>query len=281
MMTCEEVRLSLGAYTLGALDAEEAQEVEIHLASCEGCTDELMELEGLPVFLSKVSEKDVELVASPPREVLDRLLNDRVKRHRRGRLLLVAAASVAALAVGGTVLTTLQDRTQPTSAAPAAQDAPASAVRPSEGELAAKESEPQDSAARPDRSRAAEKDEPNATMASPSASPLPSVSAELKMGEPGRAFTGESKDVKATVTVSPGMPLQVQLEGVPPGTECRLVVVSKAGAKEVSAPWTVRAASYEAGAEVFKVQSRTPQESIRSFEVRDADGGLLVRITAK
>ncbi|GAA2776164.1 zf-HC2 domain-containing protein [Nonomuraea dietziae] len=116
MMTCEEVRLSLGAYTLGALDAEEAQEVEIHLASCEGCTDELMELEGLPVFLSKVSEKDVELVASPPREVLDRLLNDRVKRHRRGRLLLVAAASVAALAVGGTVLTTLQDRTQPTSA---------------------------------------------------------------------------------------------------------------------------------------------------------------------
>ncbi|GAA3472031.1 anti-sigma factor family protein [Nonomuraea roseola] len=280
MMTCEEVRLSLGAYTLGALDAEEAQEVEVHLASCEGCTDELMELEGLPVFLSKVSEKDVELVASPPREVLDRLLNDRVKRHRRGRLLLVAAASVAALAVGGTVLTTLQDRSQPTAGAPAAQDAPASAVRPSEGELAAKESEPRDSAARPDRSRAAEEDR-NATMASPSASPLPSVSAELKMSEPGRAFTGQSKDVKATVTVSPGMPLQVQLEGVPPGTECRLVVVSKAGAKEVSAPWTVRAARYEAGAEVFKVQSRTPPESIRSFEVRDADGGLLVRITAK
>ncbi|MEV4159849.1 anti-sigma factor family protein [Nonomuraea dietziae] len=263
MMTCEEVRLSLGAYTLGALDAEEAQEVEIHLASCEGCTDELMELEGLPVFLSKVSEKDVELVASPPREVLDRLLNDRVKRHRRGRLLLVAAASVAALAVGGTVLTTLQDRMQPMGAAPAAQDAPSPA--PSGAGEAAEDS------------LAAQRDEPDAKMASPSAS------ADLRIAEPGRAFTGESKDrtVKATVTVTPDAPLQVQLEGVRPGTECRLVVVSRSGEKEISEPWTVPSANYEAGAQVLPVESRTRHTSIHFFEIRDDKNKLLVKVKAK
>ncbi|MEV2272061.1 anti-sigma factor family protein [Nonomuraea africana] len=263
-MNCEEVRLSLGAYTLGALDAEEAQEVEVHLASCMECTDELMELEGLPVFLSKVSEKDVELVASPPREVLDRLLNDRVKRHRRGRLLLVAAASVAALAVGGTVWTTLLDRTQQPTAA-TAQNAPAPAERAPAEQPAQKQ----------DRSDAAQLDQPNVTKASPSAS------ADLRKAEPGRAFTGEADPVKATVTVSPGMPLQVQLEGVPPGTECRLVVVSKNGVKETSEPWTVQAAHYEAGAEVFSVESRTPPESIRSFEIRDAEDNVLVRVRAK
>ncbi|MEU4542256.1 anti-sigma factor family protein [Nonomuraea dietziae] len=264
MMTCEEVRLSLGAYTLGALDAEEAQEVEVHLASCEGCTDELMELEGLPVFLSKVSEKDVELVASPPREVLDRLLNDRVKRHRRGRLLLVAAASVAALAVGGTVLTTMQDSNQQTAAAPAAQDSPSPA--PSGAGEAAEE-----------HSLAAQRDEPDAKMASPSAS------ADLRIAQPGRAFTGESKDrtVKATVTVTPDMPLQVQLEGVRPGTECRLVVVSGSGAREISEPWTVPSANYEAGAQVLSVESRTRQTSIRSFEIRDDKNRLLVSVWAK
>ncbi|MEU4696728.1 anti-sigma factor family protein [Nonomuraea dietziae] len=263
MMTCEEVRLSLGAYTLGALDAEEAQEVEIHLASCEGCTDELMELEGLPVFLSKVSEKDVELVASPPREVLDRLLNDRVKRHRRGRLLLVAAASVAALAVGGTVLTTMQGSLQPTAGAPA-QEAPSLATS-------------RDGDSAEDHSLAAQRDEPDAKMASPSAS------ADLRIAEPGRAFTGESKDrtVKATVTVTPDAPLQVQLEGVRPGTECRLVVVDRSGAKEISEPWTVPSANYEAGAQVLSVESRTRRTSIHFFEIRDDKNKLLVKVKAK
>ncbi|WP_425568374.1 zf-HC2 domain-containing protein [Nonomuraea rubra] len=36
-MTCEEVRISLGAHALGALDPEEAAEIDHHLATCEAC----------------------------------------------------------------------------------------------------------------------------------------------------------------------------------------------------------------------------------------------------
>lgn len=65
MMSCEEVRLSLGAHALGALDPDEATEVDTHLATCEVCGAELVELAGVTAFLAKVSERDVELVASP------------------------------------------------------------------------------------------------------------------------------------------------------------------------------------------------------------------------
>ncbi|MFC7104187.1 anti-sigma factor family protein [Nonomuraea rubra] len=44
-MTCEEVRISLGAHALGALDPEEAAEIDHHLATCEACGAELLELE--------------------------------------------------------------------------------------------------------------------------------------------------------------------------------------------------------------------------------------------
>ncbi|MDA0638840.1 zf-HC2 domain-containing protein, partial [Nonomuraea sp. MCN248] len=72
-MTCEEVRQALGAHALGALDPHEAEEVDLHLATCEECGDELAELAGVAGFLGKVSERDVVLVASPPKRVLERL----------------------------------------------------------------------------------------------------------------------------------------------------------------------------------------------------------------
>ncbi|MFE3454819.1 anti-sigma factor family protein [Nonomuraea sp. NPDC059194] len=256
-MTCEEVRLSLGAYTLGALDPDEALEVEVHLASCEACTDELMELEGVSSFLAKVSEKDVALVASPPREVLDRLLNDRVKRHRRGRILLALAASVAVLAVGGTVWTSTQ-QVGPTTTA--AREAPAK-EQSNEGGGAPAEAR-------------------NKVFDAPSASPDASASGQdsLAAKAQGRAFNGSSNGVDATVTVTPGMPLQVQVSGVPSGTECTLVVVSKGGERERTKPWEFTESHYEEGAAVFAVESRTPQASIRAFEIRDDRDRLLVTI---
>ncbi|MET9341588.1 zf-HC2 domain-containing protein [Nonomuraea sp. NPDC003804] len=272
-MTCEEVRLSLGAYTLGALDPEEALEVEVHLASCEGCTDELMELEGVSSFLAKVSEQDVVLVASPPREVLDRLLNDRVKRHRRTRLLLAVAASVAVLAVGGTVWTGIQQRaSQSTAAAPASTQADmgqgAAPEHAGEATKAPKANTPEQPMIAQDLPRAD-------TRAAPSESP----SAALK--SQGTAFQGSRNGVSATVTVTPGMPLQVQVSGVAADTECTLVVVRKSGGREVTGSWKVRANRYEEGSEVYHVASRTPLAAIRAFEIRDAADRVLVTVDAR
>ncbi|MGW5686994.1 anti-sigma factor family protein [Nonomuraea sp. NPDC003754] len=270
-MTCEEVRLSLGAYTLGALDPEEALEVEVHLASCEGCTDELMELEGVSSFLAKVSEQDVVLVASPPREVLDRLLNDRVKRHRRTRLLLAVAASVAVLAVGGTVWTGIQQRaSQSTAAAPATTQADM-------GQGAAPEHAP--AATKAPNANTPEQLAQDLPRADTRAVPTESPSAALK--SQGTAFQGSRNGVSATVTVTPGMPLQVQVSGVPADTECTLVVVRKSGGREVTRSWKVTANRYEEGSEVYHVASRTPLAAIRAFEIRDAADRVLVTVDAK
>ena len=66
MMNCEEVRMSLGAYALGALEPEECVFVEAHLAECDGCRAEFEELTGVVAFLGRVSEEDVTQAASPP-----------------------------------------------------------------------------------------------------------------------------------------------------------------------------------------------------------------------
>ncbi|WP_219464731.1 anti-sigma factor family protein, partial [Nonomuraea rhizosphaerae] len=137
-MTCEEVRLALGAHALGALDSDEAMEIDTHLATCEVCGAELLDLEGVASFLGKVSERDVELVTSPPRAVLDRLLNARAKRHRRGRALLAVAASVAVMALGGTVwtLSTQANNAEQTAAAPAAASPTSQVPREAESKSA-------------------------------------------------------------------------------------------------------------------------------------------------
>lgn len=50
-----EVRQALGAYTIGALDADERAEVEAHLADCAACRDELAGLAVLPGLLGRLS----------------------------------------------------------------------------------------------------------------------------------------------------------------------------------------------------------------------------------
>ncbi|GGO29213.1 hypothetical protein GCM10010116_58510 [Microbispora rosea subsp. aerata] len=132
-MTCEEVRISLGAHVLGALDAEETAEVEAHLEGCAACRAELAELSGLPPLLARVTAEDIERAAAPPRAVLDGVVADVAghaavrsaaggegpasrpdgepgegsvapldRRKRRSRVLLALAASVVVAAVGGT-----------------------------------------------------------------------------------------------------------------------------------------------------------------------------------
>ncbi|MGI5284385.1 anti-sigma factor family protein [Nonomuraea polychroma] len=261
-MTCEEVRLALGAHALGALDPEEALEIDTHLATCEVCGAELLELEGVASFLGKVSERDVELVASPPRQVLDRLLNARAKRSRRGRLLLVAAASVALLGLGGTVWTIIQEsEPQVTSsvAAPSVTPSPMEKVDP----FAASES---DQSARVEAS-------PKSSASKAPETPQKAVA--------GREFTGHNaaKDYNAIVMAWPlsggGTELGVRVTGVPVGTTCRLVVIGRDGQRDVTDAWVIRRESYEAS-NAFKNTTTLSLRAITRIDVVDQRGNVLV-----
>lgn len=102
---CAEVRLSLGAYVLGALDPADRSPVEAHLAGCPDCRDELASFAALPGLLGRVSRSEVESEpVDPGPQLLERLLNAAAaeRRHdRRRRLLTSIAAAVIVLAAIG------------------------------------------------------------------------------------------------------------------------------------------------------------------------------------
>ncbi|MFE9671681.1 anti-sigma factor family protein [Microbispora bryophytorum] len=179
-MTCEEVRISLGAYVLGALDAEETAEVEAHLETCAACRAELAELSGLPPLLARVSAEDIERAAAPPRSVLDGVFADvlanaladagsnphagagagtapapavaaSARRGRRSRVLLALAASVVVAAVGGTAWVSAAQRGSEGTAAGSVAAAPDQASRAAKGQ-AAPDQAAQDLAGRADKS---------------------------------------------------------------------------------------------------------------------------------
>jgi hypothetical protein len=102
---CAEVRLSLGAYVLGALDPADRSLVEAHLAGCPDCRDELASFAALPGLLGRVSRAEVESEpVDPGPQLLERLLDAAAaeRRHdRRRRLLTSIAAAVIVLAAIG------------------------------------------------------------------------------------------------------------------------------------------------------------------------------------
>ncbi|MFC5822606.1 anti-sigma factor family protein [Nonomuraea insulae] len=281
-MTCEEVRISLGVHALGALEPDEALEIDHHLATCDDCGAELAELAGVTSFLGKVSERDVELVASPPRQVLDRLLNDRVKRARRGRVLMAVAASAAVVAVGGTVWTSVQSR-------PASESAAAGAPASAQSQEPAPRALSEDSFAQRDEPQTKARSEsaaPRATLkpsearsgsASPLATPRPSKAAQ------GREFTGENEAAEyyATVVALPadsGTDLGVRVNGVPVDTACGLIVVGRGGNREIAQSWVVTREDYQAEA-LFRSETTMSMREIDHFEVVDQKTGkLLVKV---
>ncbi|WP_336208750.1 anti-sigma factor family protein [Nonomuraea sp. LPB2021202275-12-8] len=272
-MTCEEVRLALGAHALGALEPDEAEEIDTHLATCEACGAELLELEGVAGFLGKVSERDVALVASPPRQVLDRLLNDRARRHRRGRLMLAVAASAAVLVVGGTVWSVVQQ--------PAGDHASVSAPAADSPEEVAPYLAPDDDArAESEASRPPDRSERQARQ-----TPRPSRSeaASLLKTDEGGEFSGADGDRQATVTASPaggGTDLLVRVTGVPLGTTCRLLVVGANGESERTQSWTVSRETYEDKV-AFPRETGIAMADIVRFEVVDATGRTLVTVPVR
>jgi anti-sigma factor RsiW len=115
-MTCEQTRLLLGVYVLGAADPSELAEVDGHVGHCTACATELADLLPLPGLLSLLTEAelDAELqdVVGPTPVVqsadgYDRLLararlqQGRTSRRPRARSLLAAVAAVVLLVIAG------------------------------------------------------------------------------------------------------------------------------------------------------------------------------------
>ncbi|GAA0394105.1 hypothetical protein Acor_66460 [Acrocarpospora corrugata] len=263
-MSCEEARLSLGVYVLGALDSEETAAVEAHLDTCPECAEELAELSGLPTMLGRVSVGDISLAATPPRVVLDRLLTATVKRHKRSRLLLSLAASIVVVAVGGAVLSATLNSSPEMTAAGAA---PAS----SQGQEAAG-TMADDSTQRkvvPDR---------------PSAPAMASVAPEvlsLPAGEPVR-YAGAAGKVKLSLGLFAepgGTRVDIELSGIPVGTACRLVAVNRRGTVSPVSSWTVEASDYKAGkAHLPPGSSEYTIEQIDRFELITPSGRKIVAV---
>jgi len=94
----DRMRVSLGAYVLGALDPAERAELEAHLGGCAGCRQELATLAGMPGLLGRVDAGEAEQAYEPaPERLLERTLGELVRRRRRDRRRRSVAAAAAAV----------------------------------------------------------------------------------------------------------------------------------------------------------------------------------------
>jgi hypothetical protein len=259
-MTCDEVRISLGVYVLGALDDDESAQVEAHLDGCPACQAELAELSGLPPLLARVSEEDIRHAAGPPRAVLDRMLVASAKRKHRSRVVLSIAASVLVAALGGTAWLASVQTAQNESAT--AAGAPMSSLEsgPAEDRSAAFSAE---------GSQAGDAPADAKTDARPKAQQLP-FELTRKNGdvELGVRLTAEEGGTKVLASVS----------GVPSGTRCRLVAVGRDGTVSPVASWTVTPEEYRRGKASFDGSTEFLIEEIQRLELITSGGRKLVTI---
>lgn len=99
--------------------------------------------------------------------------------------------------------------------------------------------------------------------------------------DPGpRTVTATQGAVHASVRLAPasgGSDLALELTGVPAGLECRLVALSRTGAREVTATWQV---AYT-GQVVLSSHTRFAPEQVRGLVVETVDGRTLVTLPAQ
>lgn len=115
MMGCDEIRIDLGAYALGALEADEAQRVEAHLEGCDGCRSELEQLSFASSLLRTPVARAFAAESDPDPALIEKALagvaSARVAETRRVRRLRVATTgSVAGLAAAIVVAVSLGTR---------------------------------------------------------------------------------------------------------------------------------------------------------------------------
>ncbi|MGC8499028.1 MAG: anti-sigma factor family protein [Acidimicrobiales bacterium] len=128
MTTHDEMRLSLGAYLAGALDAVSRRDVEEHLEDCASCQAELAELAPLPGLLARVGplvDEDVALPANLRSQLVARIRDEHRVEHLRVRTWRRATTAVGLVAaiLLGVVLVRLPSSTPGTSYAMQVTDA--------------------------------------------------------------------------------------------------------------------------------------------------------------
>jgi hypothetical protein len=205
-MTCPVVP-DVGAYVLGALDSEERQRVEQHVAECAACAAELDELRRLPALLDRLRPEDLEPVhATPSPELFERVAAAAGgrRRPRRRRLLLVAAALAAVLGAGLGI-------------------------------------------------------------------------AVWTAGDDPRTWSATAGEVQVTVTASEardGSRLDVTVDGLPAGQDCRLVVLDREGDRHDAGEWEVE---YE-GPVAWRSWTEVAPSSLSGILLLGDDGRELARI---
>ncbi|MFE7708127.1 zf-HC2 domain-containing protein [Streptomyces sp. NPDC057486] len=200
MSTKEHDSELLGAYVLGALDEQEVRTVDVHMASCQKCRDEL---DGLREMESALGEVPPEAFLDGPPEGGDLLLQRTLRQVRseragqtlRRRAVLGSVAAVAAAAVlGGGVLIGQNTGERIPEAIPPA---------------------------------------PSVTATVPPAQP-----AGMKVLEGRGASTGSEMRLRVTPAVD-WIRLNASVTGIPAGERCRMVVVAKDGSREIAGSWLV------------------------------------------
>ena len=99
-MTCH-IEAELGAYVLNALEIEEAEAIEAHLATCQSCRDEARSLASTAAVLALLGPEDFEELDETSRE------HSRPGRRRRPRSRAARAAVGGAALVGVALTATL------------------------------------------------------------------------------------------------------------------------------------------------------------------------------
>jgi anti-sigma factor RsiW len=133
MTSCNEIRISLGALAVSALDPDEELRVREHVATCERCAAELAELSGTVELLALAKPLDLPAAVQPDQHVLAGLLaavGEERRRARRRRIALgLAAAAVGAVVAGTGALLIADDEPAPAAVA----ETPTAEVRASDG----------------------------------------------------------------------------------------------------------------------------------------------------
>ncbi|RCG31737.1 hypothetical protein DQ384_09360 [Sphaerisporangium album] len=270
---CEDVRMSLGAHMLGALEADEAARVETHMETCPECRAEFEELRGLTALLSRVSEEDIEQVASPPTAVLDRLIAASARRRRVNRLLMGLAATVGAVVVGGAALMAVQDSGEPQRTT--AANAPSVSTEVDQAGPQALKNAPGSSGSG------------GALAPSGGPSEAPPVASEQRadtLVAPAVPLTGRKAGVEARITPvqsGGGTSLNISISGVSQGTSCRVFAVAADGTESGAGSWTIDPADYPRGRTAsasFVGHTDLSIDRIIRFDFRTPAGRLLVSV---
>ncbi|MFB9238033.1 anti-sigma factor family protein [Plantactinospora siamensis] len=241
----------VGAYAIGALDPENTERFEEHLAGCWACAAELETLIPVVELLSEVDPTTLPALDRPPADdaMLDRMLvtvaRDRRRSRRQQSLAIAAGLIVLVMATGGALTIGRHSATR-TTAAPPAPTATTSTPAPGDTWV---------------------NGEPGPGFGGP----------DLEGGEKHTA-TDDSTGVRADLILASkpfGTQLSFAISRLPGPRNCRLVVLRHGGGSEVVSTWMVPVTGYGTASQsmplLLQAATAVPREDIDRVQVQSID----------